>query len=35
MEFLKLWGRDLHYENPRWGDLRPWFNETRKWLLGN
>jgi len=35
LEFLKLWGRDLHYENPRWGDLGPWFNETRKWLVGN
>jgi CelD/BcsL family acetyltransferase involved in cellulose biosynthesis/predicted ATP-grasp superfamily ATP-dependent carboligase len=28
VEFLKLWGRDLHYENPRWGDLGPWWFET-------
>jgi predicted ATP-grasp superfamily ATP-dependent carboligase len=33
-EFLPLWGRDLHYDNPRWSDLRPWFHETRRRLRG-
>lgn len=31
-EFLKFWGRDLHYENPKWGDLRPWFYESARWF---
>jgi len=32
MDFAKLWQRDLHYENPRWADLRPWFFETARWI---
>ena len=32
--FLPLWSRDLHYENPKWDDLRPWLHETRHWLRG-
>ena len=32
--FLHLWGRNLHYENPQAGDLRPWLYETRRWLTG-
>jgi hypothetical protein len=31
-EFLRFWGRDLHYENPKWNDLRPWWYETRQWI---
>ena len=34
MQFMKLWGRDLHYENPRVSDLGPWFFETGQWLRG-
>jgi CelD/BcsL family acetyltransferase involved in cellulose biosynthesis len=30
--FLKLWGKDLYYENPKLGDLRPWLLETRRWI---
>ena len=29
-EFMKLWRAGLHYENPRLGDLKPWFRETRQ-----
>jgi predicted ATP-grasp superfamily ATP-dependent carboligase len=32
LSFLKLWGRDLHYENPRADDLGPWWYETRQWF---
>ncbi len=32
LSFLKLWGRDLHYENPRVDDLGPWWHETRQWF---
>jgi predicted ATP-grasp superfamily ATP-dependent carboligase len=32
VSFLKLWGRDLHYENPRADDLGPWWHEARQWL---
>jgi predicted ATP-grasp superfamily ATP-dependent carboligase len=32
LSFLKLWGRDLHYENPRFEDLGPWWHETRRWV---
>ncbi len=30
--FLALWGRDLHYENPRLADLGPWWHETAAWF---
>jgi predicted ATP-grasp superfamily ATP-dependent carboligase len=33
-DFLRLWGRNLYYENPRWGDLGPWLYETRMWWTG-
>jgi predicted ATP-grasp superfamily ATP-dependent carboligase len=26
--FLKLWGRDLYYDNPKWSDPWPWVVET-------
>ena len=26
--FLKLWGRDLYYENPKWYDPKPFVFET-------
>jgi hypothetical protein len=32
IDFLKLTGRDLHYDNPRWDDLRPGWLETRRRL---
>jgi predicted ATP-grasp superfamily ATP-dependent carboligase/CelD/BcsL family acetyltransferase involved in cellulose biosynthesis len=32
LDFLTFWGRDLHYENPRASDLRPWVYETYGWL---
>ncbi len=28
LDFLKFLGKDLHYENPRLSDLRPWIYET-------
>ena len=31
-EFMKLRGRDLHYENPRIQDFRPWLFESFSWL---
>ena len=30
--FLRLWGRNLHYENPRMSDLGPWRYETTQWF---
>ena len=30
--FMKLWGRNLHYENPRLSDLGPWRHETAQWF---
>jgi predicted ATP-grasp superfamily ATP-dependent carboligase len=33
-DFLRMWSRDLYYENPKWDDPRPWLNETRHWLWG-
>ena len=30
-DFLAFWGRDLHYENPKRGDLRPWLFESYRW----
>jgi predicted ATP-grasp superfamily ATP-dependent carboligase len=38
VDFFRLVGRDLHYDNPRWDDCRPFLNETRGWfrkLAGN
>ena len=32
LEFLRLWGSDLYYENPKRDDLGPWWHETRKWI---
>jgi predicted ATP-grasp superfamily ATP-dependent carboligase len=32
LSFFKLWGRDLHYENPRADDLGPWWHEARQWF---
>jgi hypothetical protein len=31
LSFLQLWGRDLHYENPRFDDLGPSWYEARRW----
>jgi CelD/BcsL family acetyltransferase involved in cellulose biosynthesis/predicted ATP-grasp superfamily ATP-dependent carboligase len=28
LDFLKLWGRNLHYDNPKPDDVRPWLYET-------
>ena len=33
-DFLRMWSRDLYYENPKWDDPGPWLNETRRWLWG-
>ena len=33
LSFLKLWGRDLHYENPRADDLGPWLARERGRLV--
>ena len=30
--FLKLWEKDLYYENPRLSDLKPWLHETSQWM---
>jgi len=35
LSFLKLWGKDLHYEVFDRNDIRPWLFETRSWFLGN
>lgn len=32
LEFLRFWGRDLHYENPKWQDLKPGLFETYRWF---
>jgi predicted ATP-grasp superfamily ATP-dependent carboligase len=32
LEFWKLWGANLRYENPRLSDLRPWLHETAHWI---
>jgi predicted ATP-grasp superfamily ATP-dependent carboligase len=34
-DFMRLWGRDLRYESPRRGDLRPFLHETLTWLKGS
>jgi predicted ATP-grasp superfamily ATP-dependent carboligase len=31
-DFLKLWGPELHYDNPRRSDVRPWIRETKHWF---
>jgi predicted ATP-grasp superfamily ATP-dependent carboligase len=32
LEFMKLGGRDLHYENPKLRDIRPWLFESMSWV---
>jgi len=32
LAFIKLWGRDLYYDNPKWHDPWPWFAESYRWL---
>jgi predicted ATP-grasp superfamily ATP-dependent carboligase len=32
IEFMKLGGRDLYYENPKLRDIRPWLFESAAWL---
>jgi predicted ATP-grasp superfamily ATP-dependent carboligase len=32
LEFLRFWQPGLHYENPKWSDLGPWWFETRQWM---
>ena len=32
VDFLRFWQRDLHYESPKWGDLGPWWYESRQWV---
>ncbi|MGE3885920.1 MAG: ATP-grasp domain-containing protein [Vicinamibacterales bacterium] len=34
-DFLALWGRDLHYENPKRDDLGPFFHELRSLVKGH
>jgi predicted ATP-grasp superfamily ATP-dependent carboligase len=31
-QFMTLWERDLHYENPWLSDLGPWFSEAVHWI---
>jgi predicted ATP-grasp superfamily ATP-dependent carboligase len=31
-QFLRVGDKDLHYENPRWSDLRPWLYESASWF---
>jgi hypothetical protein len=33
--FVRLWEPGLVYENPRLGDIRPFFFETAQWLRDN
>lgn len=33
-QFLRLTGKNLYYDNPKPGDIRPWLWETRLWLKG-
>jgi predicted ATP-grasp superfamily ATP-dependent carboligase len=35
MDFMRFFGRNLRYENPRLGDLGPFLHETRTWLRGS
>jgi hypothetical protein len=32
VEFMRLFGRDLHYENPKLDDIRPFWHEVNRWL---
>ncbi len=32
LDFLRLFGRDLHYEVLNFHDLRPWLRESRRWF---
>ncbi|HET7217827.1 MAG TPA: GNAT family N-acetyltransferase [Vicinamibacterales bacterium] len=32
-EFMKLWGKDLHYENPTLRDIKPGLLETYRWFM--
>ena len=32
LEFMKFWGKDLYYDNPKWDDLVPWFLESYRWV---
>lgn len=32
LEFTRLWGARLYYDNPKWDDPWPWFIESYKWL---
>jgi hypothetical protein len=32
LDFLKFFGRDLHYENPKLDDIAPWLYESYRWL---
>jgi predicted ATP-grasp superfamily ATP-dependent carboligase len=34
-DFCHFLGPELHYENPRWSDLRPGLVETSRWLRGH
>jgi CelD/BcsL family acetyltransferase involved in cellulose biosynthesis/predicted ATP-grasp superfamily ATP-dependent carboligase len=34
LDFLKLWGRNLHYDNPKPDDVRPWFYESYRRVQG-
>jgi predicted ATP-grasp superfamily ATP-dependent carboligase/CelD/BcsL family acetyltransferase involved in cellulose biosynthesis len=34
LEFAKVWGPNLYYDNPKWDDPRPWFAETVRWFTG-
>ena len=33
LDFLKFWGKDLHYEVLNWDDIKPWLFETRRWFF--
>jgi predicted ATP-grasp superfamily ATP-dependent carboligase len=35
VEFMKLGGRNLYYENPKLGDLKPWWFESVSWFKTN
>jgi predicted ATP-grasp superfamily ATP-dependent carboligase len=34
IDFMKFWGKDLHYEVMDPHDLKPWLHETKCWLRG-
>ena len=33
LQFMKFWGRDLYYDNPKPDDIKPWLLESRNRLL--